>query len=143
MGPDDEARRRLALYDGDLARCLDVLTAQFGVLQTRSQLLLTLATITLTITGFSGPRIAASGPFARWALVVGLAVVLVSVILILFGSLRIRWITQLVGDESELAGAIAWRDRKTRFYRWQLTILVVGLAAYVAAVIAYFASGTP
>lgn len=141
MAPDDEAQRLLALYRGDLARCLDVITAQFGVLQARSQLLLTLATITLTITGFSGPQIAASGPLARWSLVVGLAVVLVSVILILLGSLRIRWVTQIVADEASLREVVAYRDRKTRVYLAQLTVLVVGLAAYVLAVIAYFVSG--
>lgn len=131
----------LALYGGDLARCLDVLTAQFGVLQARSQLLLTLATITLTITGFSGPRIAASSALARWGLVAGLGLVLVALILILVGTMRIRWMSQLVSDEASLAAALAYRDRKTRVYLLQLTVLVVGLCAYVLAVIAYFATG--
>lgn len=138
-----EAERLLTLYDGALPRCLDVLTHQFGVLQSRSQLLLTLATITLTITGFSGPRIAASGAVARWSLVVGLALVLLAVVLILLGTLRIRWMTQLVHDPASLAEAIAYRDRKTRKYLLQLAILVAGLTAYVCAVIAYFLTGVP
>jgi hypothetical protein len=143
MRHEHEARHLLQLYGNDLTRCLEVLTSQFGVLQTRTQLLLTLATLTLTITGFSGPRIAASGAVARWGLVLGLAIVLVSVVLILVGSLRIRWMTQLVVDEASLATAIAYRDRKTRLYQSQLALLVVGLAAYVGAVISYFASGVP
>ncbi|MDA3960023.1 MAG: hypothetical protein PF961_04465 [Planctomycetota bacterium] len=143
MDAANEARHLMVLYEGDLSRCLDVLTRQFGVLQSRSQLLLTLATITLTITGFSGPRIAASGELARWSLVIGLAVVLISVILILLGTLRIRWMTQLVTDPGSLATAIAYRDRKTRMYLFQLSVLVVGLSAYVLAVLAYFVSGVP
>jgi len=142
MAASDEAQRLLDLYGGDMARCLDLLSNQFAVLQSRSQLLLTLGTITLTITGFSGPRIAASGALPRWGLVAGLLLVLSSLILLLLGTMRIRWMSQFVTDAPSLAEAIRYRDRKTRAYLLQLSLLVVGLAAYVLAVVAYFATGT-
>jgi cytochrome c oxidase assembly factor CtaG len=133
-----EARRLLALHGGDAARTYDVVRQQFMVLQTRSQLLLTLATITLTITGFSGPKMVESGPFTRWAMVAGLALVLVAVLLLLAG-LNVRWLSQFDAGspEATLAEAIAYRDRKTWRFQAEIALLAAGVAAYVAAVIAY------
>lgn len=133
-----EARRLLALHHGEAARAYDVVRQQFAVLQTRSQLLLTLATITLTITGFSGPQIARSGEFARLAMAGGLALVLAAVLVLLSG-LRVRWLSQFDAgsDEATLAEAIAYRDRKTARFTAEIALLAAGIAAYVAAVIAY------
>lgn len=133
-----EARRLLELHHGDAARTYDVVRQQFLVLQQRSQLLLTLATITLTITGFSGPKMVQSGAFVRWAMAVGLALVLVSV-LILLGGLRVKWLSQFDagGPEATLAEAIAYRDRKTVHFQAEIALLAAGIASYVTAVIAY------
>lgn len=133
-----EAKRLLALHGGDAARTFDVVRQQFAVLQSRSQLLLTLATITLTITGFSGPQIARSGAFARIAMAAGLALVLASVLVLLSG-LRVRWLSQFDAGspEATLAEAIAYRDRKTARFTAEIALLAAGIAAYVSAVIAY------
>lgn len=141
----EEARRLLALGGGPRG-ALDLLVAQFGVLQTRSQVLLTVSTLALTITGFSGPRIAQSGDFSRLAMAVGLVLVLGSMLLIIGGSLRIRWVTQFRappggGDEELVAQILCYRDRKTRLFGWELGLLLAGLAAYVAAVVVYFLRG--
>ena len=140
----DEARHLLRIT-GSLKSALDLLMAQFNVLQTRAQLLLSLATLTLTITGFSGPRIAATGAFSRYALIIGLVLVLLSVLLILGFGLRVRWVTQFRGpsDEELLANIIDYRDKKTRSFGWQIATLGIGLAAYVAGVTSYFLCGTP
>ncbi len=112
------------------------------VLQSRSQLLLTLATIVLTITGFSGPRIAASGVFARSAMAVGLLLTLIAVLMLLL-NLRIRWLTQFQGTDPQqvLSDIIAYREGKRRAYLWIITMLMAGLASYVAAVIAFLITG--
>jgi hypothetical protein len=141
----DEARHLLAV-GGGLRGALELLMTQFNVLQTRSQVLLTVSTLALTITGFSGPRIAESGDFSRLAMAVGLVFVLASMLLILGGSLRIRWVTQFRapsgGDEAALvAQIVCHRDRKTRLFFVELCLLLAGLAAYVAAVVAYFLFG--
>lgn len=142
----DEARHLLAV-GGGLRGALDILMTQFNVLQARSQVLLTVATLALTITGFSGPRIAESGDFPRLALAGGLVLVLVSMLLILGGSLRIRWVTQFRapagggGDEALVAQVVCHRDRKTRLFFVELCLLLAGLAAYVAALVAYFLFG--
>ena len=142
---NDEARHLLAI-GGGVQEALKLLMQQFTVLQTRAQLLLTVATLALTITGFSGPRIAAAGLFQRYALAGGLALVLASMLLILGGSLRIRWVTQFRappgGDDVALLEQIlCYRDRKTRFFFIELCLLLTGLTAYVAAIIGYFLFG--
>lgn len=139
-----EARDLLRIAGG-IKPALDVLVSQFNVLQVRAQLLLTLATLALTITGFSGPRIASAGAFSRNALAAGLILVLISVLLILSTGLRIRWVTQFRAetDEHLLVSIINYRDAKTRGFFWQLGLLGAGLTAYVAGVASYFLLGAP
>lgn len=145
LDPDVEARRLLACFgDGPdaLGKSMERITWQFTTMQTRSQLLLTLGTITLTITGFSGPKIAESSIIARWGLGVGLSLVLVA-ILVLLGNLRIHWLSEfLTGDAArDLAAMIRHRNAKTRWYRAQISLLGAGLVFYVGAIIAYLGSG--
>jgi hypothetical protein len=139
-GPHEEADHLLQLHGGDtgMADCLRVISGQFVVLQTRSQLLLTLATIVMTITGFSGPRIAASGAFARWAMAIGLVLTLVAIVVLLL-NLRIRWLTQFheATPRETLMAVIRYREGKRQAYLGIITLLITGLASYVAAVVAY------
>ncbi|MBN8526942.1 MAG: hypothetical protein J0M02_16535 [Planctomycetes bacterium] len=137
-----EAQRLLDLHKGDAARTYDVVRQQFMVLQQRSQLLLTLATITLTITGFSGPKMAESGAIARWGMAIGLALVLGALILLLSG-LRVKWLSQFDAGspEATLAEAIAYRDRKTAHFQAEIALLAAGISSYVAAVVAYLLKG--
>ncbi len=141
LEPDTEARRLLACYgDGPdaLGKSIERLTWQFSIMQGRSQLLLTLGTITLTITGFSGPKIAESSMIARWGLGLGLAFVLGSM-LVLLANLRIHWLSEfLTGDaQRDLTAMIQYRNGKTSSYRLQITLLGAGLTFYVGAIIAY------
>ncbi len=147
LRPEDEADRLLALYahaPDQLARALDTLSRHFTVIQTRSQLLLTLGTVTLTITGFSGPSIARSGDFARIGLCSGLALVLCAV-LTLLATLRIRWLTTFISDDprAALTAAIRYRNRKTAVFAVETALLMLGLICYGAAVLAYLLTGVP
>lgn len=145
QSPESEAQQLLRLQgERGLKGAIDVLMQQFMVLQTRAQIMLTITTLTLTITGFSGPKIAAAGAFARGAMIVGIVSVLASTLLILGGSLRIQWVTQFKG-ESDLAlvtSVLRYRNQKTRLFFAEICLLVAGLACYVASVVAYFISGT-
>ena len=138
---DQEADHLLAMHGGGdvaLVKSLDMLKGMFSTIQTRGQLLLTLATITLTITGFSGARIVESGgALARWGLGVGLVFVLISIALIL-SNLRIRWLSTFSGTAREiLLQILRYRDEKTNWYLLQVTLLTIGLTCYVGAVIAF------
>ena len=138
---ETEARNLLRLH-GSFLECQRLITHQFDVIQSRTQALMGLATLTLTITGFSGPRIAASNPVSRWTMIAGLALVLVSVVAALTGTFRIRWLTQIQGDDDAdaLARMIGYRDAKTAQYRRAMAALAVGLVCYITSVIAYMLS---
>jgi hypothetical protein len=137
----EEVETLLSYYPGPggMASALGVLANQFNVLQGRSQLLLSLSTLVLTITGFSGPKIAATNTAARWLLAAGIFIVLLSTGSTLIQTLSIRWTTQFKGatPADTLEGIIRNRNRKTRFFALSLTLLVVGLAAYVGSIIVF------
>lgn len=144
--PEAEATQLLATQgERGPKGAIDVLMQQFQVLQTRAQIMLTITTLTLTITGFSGPKIAAAGLFARTSMVLGILMVLVSTLLILGGSLRIQWVTQFKApdDHSLITGILRYRNRKTKLFFAEICFLVAGLSFYVASVIAYFVVGEP
>ena len=142
--PESEAQQLLILQgERGLKGAIDVLMQQFQVLQTRAQIMLTITTLTLTITGFSGPRIAAAGLFARTTLVLGFISVLASTLLILGGSLRIQWVTQFraATDLDLVVSILRYRNDKTRLFFAEICLLVAGLACYVASVVAFFIVG--
>ena len=114
----------------------------FAQLQMRSQMLLGLATICLTITGFSGPRMAQSNPFSRFFLGFGLSFVLAAVVAIVAGPLRFRWVTAWKADtlDETLIENIIRRDLKTRWYRIATFLLLTGLTGYLLSLIFYLAS---
>ena len=141
---DDEARHLLALY-GSPSEVGKVLAIQFTVIQSRTQLVMTMATIILSVSGFSGPRIANSGLFAREAMIFGLCFVLLAVVFTLAGSLRINFLTQFMHPDpvERLSMMITYRNRKTAWYVWQLALVVGGLACFVGALISYLLHGQP
>ncbi|HRI82462.1 MAG: hypothetical protein RLZZ129_1192 [Verrucomicrobiota bacterium] len=141
-----EARQLLAHQGArGLQGAIDMLMQQFQVLQTRAQIMLTITTLALTITGFSGPKIAAAGVFARASMALGILLVLISTLLILGGSLRIQWVTRFkaADDHALITSILRYRNRKTRLFFAEICFLVAGLACYVASVIAYFIMGEP
>jgi hypothetical protein len=145
LGAEDEATRLLGLFSGPerLGKTIEFMRHHFDVIQARSQLLLTLSTLALTITGFSGPKIAQTNLFARYSMAIGIVFVLSAVVILLLGGLRIRWTTQFLGDDPHetLVRVIRYRNMKTRLYFIELGLLVVGLTAYVASVVTYLLYG--
>ncbi len=117
---------------------LDRVIDNFNVLQARSAMLLSLVTLCLTISGFSGHRIAASGTVPALLLAFGLALVVLSAVLLMLGPLQLRWATRRRCGESldELLEAlIHLRNLRTRRYHIAVMILILGLSAYVASVV--------
>ncbi len=142
--PESEAQQLLAQQgERGIKGAVDTLMQQFQVLQTRAQIMLTITTLALTITGFSGPKIAAAGAFARTSMVLGILLVLASTLLILGGSLRIQWVTQFKADDdhSLIVSILRYRNAKTKLFFAEICLLVAGLACYVGSVVAYFMVG--
>lgn len=142
--PESEARQLLAQQgERGIRGAIDTLMQQFQVLQTRAQIMLTITTLALTITGFSGPKIAAAGLYARTSMILGILLVLASTLLILGGSLRIQWVTQFKADDDQslVVSILRYRNAKTRLFFAEICLLVAGLACYVSSVVAYFIVG--
>ena len=138
--PEQELDYLLEIHGhGNYSKVFDVLVQQFDVLQSRAQLLLGLVTISLTITGFSGPKIAASSAFSRVSIAVGLLFILVSAVLMLMGPLQLRWGTRRCMDtiHDSLVHLIVRRNERTRKYHLASIFLIVGLSGYVASLVSF------
>lgn len=139
LQPSEELAYLKELYGEDRAKILAWITNAYDVLQQRSSLLLSLVAVVLTITGFSGPTIAASGFFSKICIGYGLSFVLVSAIMVLAGPLQLRWATQWRSEtlDDSLVQLIARRNARTRKYHLAFALLCIGLTGYVGSVIGY------
>lgn len=133
---DVEVAHLMELYQGDATKIMARVESQLMILATRAQTLLSLAGITITVTGFSGASIAKTGPLASAAIVAGLVLVLISAAITMSGILRVEWTTKLGGTglDGALRAALRVRDQKTQAYSLALKFLMVGLSLYVASV---------
>jgi hypothetical protein len=144
LTPDQELDFLKQIYGSDRSdKLIEILTDSFNVLQNRAQMLLSLITITLTITGFSGPRIAESSLVARISIAFGLAFVLISALILRAGPLRINWCTRSksVDIDQTLVKLIIQRNTRTNRYHLASITLVIGLIGYVSSVISFLISG--
>lgn len=133
---EDEARRLIA-FTGSAREAFQVLEKQMGVLVLRTQVMLSLSGIVITVTGFSGRAVAETSRLARISIALGLVVVLAAAVVALGGVLRLRWITQLLGDDDPdamIVRAIQLRDQKARMLAASLKLFIVGFALYCLAV---------
>ena len=140
LTPEQELAYLRELHGADHPdRVLAVIVDQFGTLQQRSQTLLGLVTICLTISGFSGPNVAASGQLARLSISCGLTLVLAAAIVTLAGPLQLRWVTQWRAETTgeSLLGLIRHRNQRTERYNLAFRLLVLGLAGYVGSLVSY------
>lgn len=139
LNPVEELAYLKEIFGDSHEKILRVITSSFDVLQVRSQLMLSLVTVVLTITGFSGPTIAASGTFSKICIGYGLSLVLVAAILILAGPLQLRWATQWRGDtlDESLINLLRRRNARTLKYHVAFGFLVSGLTGYVGSVIGF------
>lgn len=137
MASDEgEARAILALCDGSKLKAFEKVEAQLTVIVLRTQVMLSLSGIVITVTGFSGRAIADTGALARLSIVLGLSLVLAAAAVAVWGVLRLKWLTETLRDDivATLCAAIAVRNRKARFLRTALTLFVVGFALYCFAI---------
>ena len=138
--PEEELKYLFEIYgEGNTSKVFDLLIQSSSVLHGRSQLLLSLATICLTISGFSGPKIAATGFFTRGCLAFGLIFILLSVFVVITGPLHLRWGTQRRAESlrDSLLYLIQQRNTRTQKYHAAVVLLIVGLSGFVGSVIGY------
>jgi len=141
LEPAEELRYlREVLLIGDPERLVGHVVDNFMVLQTRSAMLLSLITLCLTISGFSGHRIAAAGFEPALLLGLGLVLAVGAASLLLQGPLRLRWATRMAapgGLEDTLIELIRQRNLRTRRYHQATAVLVAGLCSYTASLVLF------
>jgi hypothetical protein len=125
--------------DPQLEKTYAVLRESFNVLQTRSQMLIGLVTICLTITGFSGIKIAESCLAAKISIFLGIISTLLTTLLLVSGPLNLQWLSQYRADtiEATLQELIHRRDKRTKTYHHASICLIIGLAAYTMSLAFY------
>lgn len=137
LSREQECERIIEKYgEGSFEKIMSMLERQFLVLHNRSQVMLGLCGIVITTTGFSG-RIIAGTNFAGQLLIInGIALVLLSAAVVVWGTLHLRWLTQQVGEDTRtwVMTVLKYRDRKTESYRVGVALMLAGLTLYVAAI---------
>jgi len=131
-----EAQGILDLCGGDGLKAFQIVQSQLATLVMRTQAILGLSGIVITVTGFSGKTIAQTSDMARTMVVAGLVIVLAAAAVGVGGVLRLRWSTQEIGGDplATIARMIAIRDSKERFLQVALVLFIVGFSLYCFAV---------
>ncbi|CAN5646893.1 hypothetical protein BH09PLA1_BH09PLA1_06140 [soil metagenome] len=133
---EQEVDRILTMYTDDLPGIMTMVERQFIVLHNRAQVLLTLCGIVISTTGFSGRIIAGTNGLAQVLIVAGVALVLVSAAIVVWGVLHLRWLTMQAGADTRgwLLTSLAYRDMKTQSYRVGIVVMLIGLTLYVGSI---------
>ena len=133
---DEEAKEIFDFFQGNKIEIQKMLENQFQILYVRSQTLIGLAGIIITVTGFSGRIIAQTSLLSRILIVVGLFFVLLSGMLAIFGIIRIRFISQWYETDTNLfiKNILQNRNRKGRYFIASLISLIIGFTLYVISI---------
>ena len=132
----EEAERILQLCGGDTLQAYQMVERQLSVLVLRTQVMLSLSGIVITVTGFSGKAIAETSDLARYSISSGILVVLASAVAAMWGVLRLKWLTQAIQEDTiaMLTRGIEIRDEKSKFLRVALLLFVSGFSLYCFAI---------
>ncbi len=132
---ENEAEYIYSLTNRNELGALQILENQMNVLYSRAQVLMSLAGIVITVTGFSGRIIAATSLLSQILIITGLGTVLLSAIWVYTRVMGIRWITLEKRETTEktLYSVLQRRNRKTRAYKIGGIILCIGLVLYSIA----------
>ena len=123
-----EAKRILALAGSPL-RAFELLERQLSAIVLRTQVLLSLSGIVITVTGFSGRAVAETSVIARASIAAGLVIVLLGAVVAFAGVLGLRWLTQSLSDDPQETLV-----RGLRLRALALRLFIAGFGLYCFAV---------
>lgn len=132
----EEIDRILKLTNADTERAFGLVERQLSVLVLRTQVMLSLSGIVITVTGFSGKAIAQTNELARALVSAGILIVLAAAATAIGGVLRLKWLTQELGEDlrQTLDRMLQVRDEKSRFLSAALVLFIVGFSCYCIAI---------
>ncbi len=132
----EEIDRILKLTNSDTERAFGLVERQLSVLVLRTQVMLSLSGIVITVTGFSGRAIAQTNELARTLVSAGILIVLAAAATAIGGVLRLKWLTQELGEDlrQTLDRMLQVRDEKSRFLSAALVLFIIGFSCYCIAI---------
>lgn len=135
--PLEEGENLVALLEGSPASLISFLSGQLGVLKTQAQMIMGIAGLIITVTGFSGHHMVRGGTLSTIAMVAGIVFTLGGVIQTVRTLGKIRWVSQdLGGPLHEVAARIiARRNQEQRALTYSGAMVSVGLCAYLISVV--------
>jgi hypothetical protein len=133
---EKETKEIIKYFEGDKINIQRALENQFSVIYQRSQILLSLCGIVISVTGFSGKTIATTNYLSRILLISGLAFVLISGAITIWGIISIKWITQFHEENLNniVFNVLKNRNLKTFYFRISILFLIIGLTMYVISI---------
>jgi hypothetical protein len=153
QSPREEAQQILGLVGNDVRAGYEIVERQLAVVVLRTQVMLSLSGIVITVTGFSGRAVAETSLLARDSIACGIFFVLAAAAVAIGGVLRLRWLTQIiVGEPSAatrgtskgpvasidpletLARGLQIRNAKSRYLGVALLLFLVGFSLYCLAI---------
>lgn len=131
-----ESLNLLKLYKGQPHQLLTLLTTQLGVLKHQAQTFISLCGLAITVTGFSGAHMIRAGQLASFAMVTGIALILIAIFLCLRVLTNLRWVTQDVCEDLEETAYVVIKRRNEQQQKLLVvgTFVAFGLAFYLIAV---------
>jgi len=142
----DETARRLVATLGDEPHALvTFLVSQLTAVRQQAQTMLGLCGLIITVTGFSGPRMAESSRLSAWAMVSGIGLTLVGAVISLVVLIQIRWVSDQLDDDLVATATRIIHRRDRQHFRTTIAgaFVAAGLAAYLLSVaVTAFASAT-
>lgn len=131
-----ESKEIFSYFQGNKVEIYKMFENQFQVLYQRSQTLLSLAGIVITVTGFSGRIIAQTSFLSRIFIVAGLFFVLLAGMLAIWGIIRIRFISQWYEEDTQafIYHLLKNRNRKAHYFLLSLISLIFGFSLYVVSI---------
>lgn len=132
----DEARHLARVFDGRPDALVTYLSSQLGVLKSQSQMLMGLAGLVVTVTGFSGHNMVRGGPASTIAMFVGIAGIMAAVLVTLRVSARLRWVSRDLDDNLEVTAlaVVRRRDEQSTALGRARVLVSLGLGAYLLSV---------
>lgn len=137
MDNNEEVQNLLKLFNNDLLKAIEYIERQLNTLYTRAQVLLSLAGVAVTVTGFSGRIIASTNLASQLFIIGGLAVIICSVIYIFTTVMSIKWVSSIMDPLNPVQTVLLLLERrnvKTKAYTRGGRILCLGLILYAVAV---------
>lgn len=144
MPVDQEAAQLVALFEGRPVDLMTFLSTQLAVLKTQASMMMGLAGLTITVTGFSGHLMVRAGALSSGFMVAGVVGVLFAVVLTIRVILTVRWVSQDLGPDllATVTTVIERRDSQQLGLQVAGAFLAFGLSGYlISVVISAFANG--